>query len=117
MDMGFMKIFDVIIGVLGFYLIYSALKHYKARTVDTMLITVEEQQLCKDMEGLSTYLMPKSGIFGSFCVLFGIQGALNDFKVIEFPYAVNIAFLIAFLVVWFVFSFAIRKAKRNFLSK
>ncbi len=116
MDMSFMMIFDVIISILGAYLIFIGVKSYKRGEVDTMMVTAEELTKCSDIQGLSKYLMPKTAIFGGFCIIFGIQGFLNDTGKISFPKSVNIAFLIAFLVVWGVFSFFIRKAKKTYIQ-
>ena len=115
MDASFMTIFDVIIGVLGVYLIFAGIKNYLSGQVDPMMVTTEELLKCSDVAGLSKYLMPKSAIFGAFCLLFGIQGLLNDTGRVEFPQAVNVAFLIAFVVVWVIFSYFIRKAKKTFI--
>ncbi len=115
MDMNFFGIFDIVIGILGAYLIFTSVKSYKNGEVDPMMVTKEEMTRCTDVKGLSAYLMPKCGIFGGFCVIFGIQGLINDMHYIDFPRAVNIAFLIAFVVVWLVFSFFIRKAKKQYI--
>ncbi|SDB04883.1 hypothetical protein SAMN02910298_00070 [Pseudobutyrivibrio sp. YE44] len=116
MNMNFFSIFDVIIGVLGLYLVYTGIKSYKKGEVDPMMITSEELTRCSDLEGLSKFLMPKCAVFGGFCVLFGAQGLLNDAKVVEFSKSVNIGFLIAFVVVWVIFSYFIRKAKKEFIK-
>ncbi len=115
MNMNFFAIFDVVIGLLGIYLIFISVKGFKNGEVDPMIITTEELTKCNDIKGLSQYLMPKCGIFGGFCILFGIQGLLNDSQIVTFPKAVNIVFLIAFVIVWGVFSFVIRKAKKTFI--
>ena len=115
MDLSFMTIFDVVIMVLGVYLIFAGIKNLKAKEVDPMMITSEELAKCPDIPGLSKYLMPKSAIFGGFCIIFGIQGLLSDTGYVKFPQAVNVAFLIAFVVVWVVFSYYIRKAKKTFI--
>lgn len=115
MDMNFFAIFDAIIGVLGAYLVFTGIKSYKNGEVDPMMITKEELARCNDIRGLSKYLMPKCGIFGGFCVLFGIQGLVNDIHIFDFPRGINIAFLIAFVVVWGIFSFFIHKAKKMYI--
>ena len=115
MNMNFFSIFDVVIGLLGIYLVFTSIKSYKRGEVDPMMITSEELTRCGDIAGLSKYLMPKSAIFGGFCVIFGIQGLLNDAEILSFPRAVNIVFLIAFVFVWCVFSFFIRKAKKTYI--
>ena len=116
MDMNFFTIFDVIIGLLGVYLVFIGIKCTKNREVDPMMITSEELTTCTDVPGLSAYLMPKCAVFGAFCVVFGIQGLLNDAKLVAFPKGVNVGFLIAFVVVWIVFSVCIHKAKKQFIK-
>lgn len=115
MDMNFFSIFDLIIGILGLYLVFTGIKSYKSGDVDPMIITTEEITRCGDIKGLSQYIMPKCAIFGGFCVIFGIQGLLNDAQVVSFPRIVNIIFLIAFVIVWILFSAAIHKAKKTFI--
>ena len=115
MDMNFFTVFDLIIGLLGAYLVFISIKCTKSGEVDPMMITTEELTRCSDIKGLSAFLMPKTGIFGGFCVIFGIQGLLNDANVVEFPRLVNIIFLIAFVIVWVVFSMCIRKAKKTYI--
>ncbi len=115
MNMNFFSIFDVIIGLLGAYLAFTGIKGYKNGEVDPMIVTSEEITRCGDIKGLSAYIMPRTAIFGAFCVIFGIQGLLNDSQYVNFPKAVNIAFLIAFVVVWILFSMAIRKAKKDYI--
>lgn len=117
MDMSnMMTIFDVVIGLLGIYLAFSGYKNYKSGEVDTMVVTPEEMIKCTDKKALSKYLMPKEAIFGLFCVLFGIQGLLNDTGILSFTQIVNGMFLVAFLVVWIVFSYYIRKAKSQYIQ-
>ena len=115
MDMSFMMIFDVIIGFLGIYLVYAGVKCTKNGTLDTMIVTADEQIACKDATALSKYLMPKTAVFGGFCILFGLQGLCNDMGCINFPSMVNSLFLIAFVVVWILFSYFIRTGKKKYI--
>lgn len=115
MDFSFMAIFDVIVTVLGAYLVINGIKCYKKGEIDPMMITTEELTRCTDIPGFSKELMPKSIIFGAFCIIFGVQGFLSDTGKVAFPQAVNVAFLIAFVVVWGVFSYFYRKAKKAFI--
>ncbi len=115
MNMNYFTIFDVIIGLLGIYLVFVSIRSYKKGIVDPMMATAEELARCSDEAGFSKYLMPKVGIFGGFCVIFGIQGLLSDAALVSFPKAVNVTFLIAFVVVWLVFSFFIHKAKKQYI--
>lgn len=117
MDMNFMTVFDVIIGVLGAYLVFAGIKCTKKGEVDPMMITAEELTKCKDVKALSKYLMPKTAIFGAFCILFGIQGLVNDTGYIPFSKVVNVIFLFAFIVVWIIFSYFIRKAKKTYIQE
>ena len=115
MGMNFMLIIDIVILALGAYLVFAGIKNYKIGDVDNMLITAEERARCTDIKGLSNYLMPKTAIFGAFCIIFGVQGILCDSQKMEFPKAVNAAFLVAFVIVWILFSYAIRKAKKEYI--
>ncbi|MCR5416976.1 MAG: hypothetical protein K6E79_09290 [Pseudobutyrivibrio sp.] len=115
MNMSMFVILDVVVGVLGLYLIISGIKNYRAKEVDSMVVTLEEMSKCSDVSGLSKYLMPKEIMFGGFCVLFGIQGLINDGGYFEFSQTINFIFLIAFVVVWIVFSYFIRKAKKLYI--
>ena len=115
MTMNFFSIFDVIITLLGIYLVFTGIKGSKRGEVDPMIITTEELTRCGDIKGLSAYIMPRCAIFGAFCVLFGAQGLLNDSQIFEFPKAVNVVFLVAFVVVWGFFSYSIHKAKKDYI--
>ena len=115
MGMNFMLIIDIVILALGAYLVFAGIKNFKIGDVDNMLITAEERAKCSDIQGLSKYLMPKTAIFGGFCIIFGIQGLLFDSQKVNFPKPVNAAFLLAFVVVWILFSYAIRKAKKEYI--
>ncbi len=115
MDMSFMTIFDIAILVLGAYLVFIGIKGFVNHKVDSMVVTAEELARCSDIEGLSRYLMPKTAIFGGFCIVFGIQGILSDSGKVNFSQTVNVAFLIAFVVVWVGFSHAIRTAKKTYI--
>jgi len=116
MDMSFMTIFDIIILALGAYLVFAGIKNYISRKIDPMLITSDELARCTDVEALSKYLMPKTAVFGAFCILFGIQGVLNDTGKMPSTQTVNVIFLLAFVVVWVVFSYFIRTAKKKYIQ-
>ena len=98
MTMNFFSIFDVIITLLGIYLVFTGIKGSKRGEVDPMIITTEELTRCGDIKGLSAYIMPRCAIFGAFCVLFGAQGLLNDSQIFEFPKAVNVVFWLPLLL-------------------
>ena len=115
MGMNFMLIIDIVILALGAYLVFAGIKNYKIGDVDNMLITAEERARCTDIKGLSNYLMPKTAIFGAFCIIFGVQGILCDSQKMEFPKAVNAAFLVAFVIVLIVASFGTANADESFL--
>lgn len=116
MDMSFMTIFDVIIGILGVYLLFIGVKGYKKGEVDPMLVTSDELLKCKDIKAMSKELMPKTAIFGGFCILFGIQGLLNDTGRLVVSKAVNAGFLIAFVVIYVLFSYFLHQAKKKYIQ-
>ncbi len=115
MDMSIMTVFDVIVLGLGIYLLVIGIQGYKEGTVHQMIVTSDELIKCKDIKAMSAYLMPKTSIFGGFCVIFGLQGLANDMAWIDFPQWVNVIFLIAFIICWLAFSYAIKKAKSTYI--
>ncbi len=117
MDMSFMTVFDLIIMVLGAYLLIIGIKCTMAKTVDPMIVTAEELTKCKDIAAMSAYLMPKTAIFGAFCIVFGLQGLSNDMGWINYPKYVNVIFLVAFVVCWIIYSYCIKTAKTTYISK
>lgn len=112
----FMAIFDLIVAVLGGYLVFVGVKCNKEGSLHTMLITADEQNRCNDIKGFSKFIMPKTIAFGGACVLFGVLAFLDDFEMIPFPKIVNTIMLIAFLLVWGLYSVCIYKGKKKYIN-
>ena len=115
MDLSFFSVFDVIVFILGAYLTFSGIKNTKEGTLDSLIVSAEEIMKCSDVAAFSKYIMPKTMIFGLFCMLFSAQGLCNDMGWIEFSKTVNSIFLIGFLVAWMIFSYFIRKGKQTYI--
>jgi hypothetical protein len=57
-------------------------------------------------------IFPKCLIFGVASIAFGVEGVLDEF--LKFGKRVNSVSILVFIVVWFYFSFNLRKAKVKF---
>ena len=109
--------FDVIILVLGFYLLILSLKAIKDKTVATIVVPAVDMVSCTDVPAMSHYLMPKVVIFAVICLICGVQGVLNDTKLLEMPMIVNNGFLVGFLATWCWFSYIVVQARKRYLHQ
>lgn len=107
-------VFDVIILLLGIYLIISAVKMKKSGEISGLFLSSQEQLQCKDKRGFASFLFPRVMVLGGVAASFGIQGMCND---LLFPMgkAVNAVMVILFLVAWGWFSVSLRKGKKTYL--
>lgn len=116
MDFNMMVLFDIIIGILGLTLIVKGIKGTKKREVDPMLVPAEEMMKCMDKAAFADYLMPKTTIFGFYCLIFAVEAICYDMNYLAIPKAVNSLFLILFVVVWFMFTYFLKKGKSKFIK-
>ena len=112
----FFVLFDLAIAVLGVFLVFIGIKCKKSGTLHTLLVPIEEQMKCKDVAGLSNYLMPKTAIFGVSCIAFGILGFLDDYKIIALKRVGNTILLVAFLICLCVYVFFLKRSKKLFIQ-
>ena len=115
MNFDVMMVFDVIIIALGLYLFAQSIIGLKNKTVPSTVVPAEDMARCKDEAAMSAYLLPKVIIFAVMCFACGVQGLINDTKLVEMPKMVNTGFLILFLAGWSIFSYCIVKARKKYL--
>lgn len=113
-QMDFILVFDVIILLLGIYIVFSAIRMNMEKTVPTLFLSRDELGRCRDMEGMVKFLFPRALIFGGISALFGLQGFYNDVTG-KMPDWVNIVMMVIFLAAWGWFSMALRKGKETYL--
>ena len=107
-------IFDVLILLLGAYLVFNAIKMKKTDTIPAVLLTPKELQYCRDPYGFIDYMFKFLLIFGIVCTAFGIVSLLGD-TVLSFPKLYDAIAIVILLAVWFWFSMMLKKAKKIFM--
>ncbi|HAQ52323.1 MAG TPA: hypothetical protein DCR12_06115 [Lachnospiraceae bacterium] len=107
-------VFDVLILLLGLYLIFNAIKMKKTDEMPSILLTPKELKLCKNPYGFIDYMFPFLLIFGIVATVFGIVSLLGD-TVLNFPRIYDGIAVVILLAVWFWFSMMLRKAKQKFM--
>ncbi len=111
--MDYIVIFDVIIVILGVYLIYAALQMKRTGEISTVIINRMEIGNCRDKRGFIDRIYKQTLIFGGVALAFGILGGVND-MVFSLGRVYDIGSVIVFLIVWFWFTKAIRKGRTEF---
>ncbi len=112
-QMDFILVFDVIILVLGAYIVYTGIKMKRERNVPTLFFAKEELNRCRDTEGLADYLFPRTMIFGGISAVFGVLGFFHDVMGV-LPEWINIVMMVVFLGAWGWFSWSLRKGKEAY---
>ncbi len=107
-------IFDVIVLLLGIYLIFNAIKMKKTDSIPTMLLGPKEIKMCKNPYGFIDYMFPFILVFGIVCVVFGIFNIVAD-AILHLPGIYDGIAVVVLLAVWFWFSMMLRKAKNRFM--
>ena len=107
-------IFDVIVALLGVYLIYNAIKMKKTDEIPGLLLGPKEMKLCKNPYGFIDYMFPFILIFGIVCTLFGIVSVIGD-AILHLSGIFDGIAVIILLAVWFWFSMMLRKAKNKYM--
>ncbi len=109
-----MVLFDVLITILGGYIIFCAYKMKKSDDIPPILLTAKEIQICKRPYDFVDYMFPFTMIFGCVCFIFGVFNILAD-VVLHLPSIATGISVIILIGVWIWFSQMLRNAKRRFL--
>ena len=109
-------VFDIIVTLLGIFIIYNGIVSKHKGTVASFFIPDADLKKVKDHAGLCKYLFPVILIFGTLCIVFGIESFIND-TIYELPKTIYFLSLLAFLGLWTWFSAMLKKAKDKFVSK
>ena len=111
--MNFMVVFDVVIAVLGIYLIYSAIQMKKTGEISNVIVNPEEIAKCKNKRGFIDFIYDKVMLFGVVSLVFGILGGIND-GVYSFGKIFTVISVSVFVLAWFWFSNQLRKGRDKF---
>ena len=96
-----MLIMDIIIVLLGIYLISIAFRMKKTNKIDTLIVDSQVMAHCRDEKAFATFLYPKMVIFALILILTGGIRILAD-TVINIGYmAYAVALIALFAFLWF----------------
>ncbi|MBQ1902378.1 MAG: hypothetical protein II169_07515 [Lachnospiraceae bacterium] len=115
-----MLIFDVIVLVLGVYILYQARFMKVNQEVPSLFVSAQEMRHCRNRKGFINFLYSKANIFGVVDIVYGLEGLYDDGftawneSLPKVNTAVNIIVLLGFLSVWIWFSVQLRKGKNEF---
>ena len=109
-----MLIFDVIILILGGYLIFRAIEMKKKDEIPGVLLAPKELKMCKNPYGFIDYMFPFLFTFGIACSVFGIFNLIAD-GLLDLPGIYDGISVIVLLAVWVWFSMMLKKAKTKFM--
>ncbi|MCR5668480.1 MAG: hypothetical protein K6G05_05450 [Lachnospiraceae bacterium] len=115
-----MLLFDVIVLMLGFYILFQARAMKINQEVPSLFVSPSEMRQCRNKKGFILSLYPKANIFGIVDIIFGLEGVYNDGisamneSMVQLNEVVNIIVLLIFVAVWIWFSVQLRKAKEEF---
>lgn len=98
--MNVMIIMDVVIAVVGLYLMFMALQMKKTKKINTFIVDEQVLRSCKNQEAFAEYLSPKMLIFAIVLTLTGVIRVIDDvvYDIGYFAYAVAVIAFLAFLL-------------------
>lgn len=111
--MDFMVVFDIVIGVLGIYLIYIAAQMKKKGEISNVLVNPEEITKCRDKKGFIDYIYNRVMIFGAVSMIFGVLGGIND-CLYSFGKFYEVASATVYVLSWLWFTYQFRKGKEQY---
>ena len=111
--MDYMLIFDILIGALGLYLVYTAFQMKRSGEISTMIINQDDITRCKDKQGFIDMIYRKVAVFGGVSLVFSVFNGISD-GIHSFGRVFNIAGVTVFLIVWIWFTWHLRKGREKF---
>lgn len=111
--MDYIIIFDVIIAILGIYLVYSCFRMNKSGELSTFIIHREEILRCKDKKAFIDATFKPTLIFGMVAMLYGGLAFVND-SIAPLGKVFDIGGAIIFLAVLVWFALFMKKEKTKY---
>lgn len=98
--MNTLAIIDIVIIVLGFYMIYVSVQMKKKNKINHFIVDEQVMRACKDEKGFVAYLYPRMLSFSIILIIVGVVKLLADtvINIGYFAYVLMAVALIAFLI-------------------
>lgn len=113
--MNIIVIFDVLILLLGVLIIFYGIRMRQKGEVPGFFVPPEELKSCRDVAGFVKFLFPRATAFGIVCILFGVEGLVNDL-VFSMNMLVNLGAVAVFLAAWVWFSLQLRRGRQKYME-
>lgn len=110
-----MLIFDIVMIVLGIYMMAASLKMKRTKEIGTMILAEEDVQKCKDKAGFATFFYSYELVMGIAFLLCGAV-RLADKLLIKIGGALDVVPIIVLLIVACWFYKGLQDAKAKFLN-
>lgn len=115
-----MLIFDLIIAVVGIYLLYSCYLMKKKGEIPSSFIAEDMMKRCEDKAGYISYMLPRSLLFGAGSLISGLLCFLADLGLLPLGKKggsiFGIVMLVFFLIIWLVFSASMKNARIKYFA-
>lgn len=113
MSRSVMMVLDVVIMIIGGYMLTAAVQMKRSGTISPTLLAKEDLGRCTDKKGFIDYMYRKEEIFGIVTLLVGAVELIGELLVLH--RAVKIAAMLVFLGAFLWFQSETKKARAQFL--
>ena len=110
--MDIMTIFDLLLLVVGVYMVIASFRMKKTGVISTVLVTEEESGSCADKEGFIRDMYWREALLGAVMVLLGGLGFLNE-RVIAIA-AWSVVEMLVFLSAFLWFQWGLNRARQRY---
>lgn len=107
-------IFDALITALGVVILFYAVKMKRSKTIPGFFVPPEEISHARDLPGFAAFLFPRALLFSIVCMLFGVQGLVNDL-IFSMHHIINLVMILVFIAVWVWFSVQLRQGRERYV--
>ena len=77
--MDVIMIFNIVMIILGVYMVIAALNMHKKNEIGTVILAEEELVRCNDKKGFIAYIYWREAVMGVGLILYGSTGLLNKY--------------------------------------
>ncbi len=103
---------DIVLLILGIYLIFNARKTKETGKVSDLILPLEDHKLIKSMKAFAEFIAGRELILAAVCIAYGVIGLLIRFT--SLPYAIHFAMLVILLFAFLWFTNEVQSGKKKY---
>ncbi len=103
---------DIVLLILGLYLIFNARKTKETGKVSDLILPLEDHKLIKSMKAFAEFIAGRELILAAVCIAYGVIGLLIRFT--SLPYAIHFAMLVILLFAFLWFTNEVQSGKKKY---